>query len=547
MRALQLQAILSLALASVLVPAQASADCFPDYDTGIPCGDITPTGCCQDESTALYCGGTTLCQNDCLLSGCGWESAWDLYDCTFLEAGESDPSGAYPFWCDGGGGGGTDTGQPCGGVTWEGCCDGQTLFYCLDDALTEIPCSQNESADGQFCGWVGVDGYDCTDAPAEGSFPRACPGACTPDCAGRSCGGDGCGGSCGTCPAGSTCNVAGVCELTCAPQCGDRVCGPDPVCGVSCGACAAGLVCNTADNACVASCTPSCAGKECGDNGCGGACGVCAAGSSCRDFRCVSTCVPSCGGNECGSDGCGGTCGACDAGESCQGGVCVGCVADCSRRQCGPDGCGGTCGTCSQGQICDAQYGLCMTNPDCIPQCSGRDCGPDGCGGMCGSCGIDFECYEGHCVTCVPQCDGRQCGDDGCGAACGQCAGGAICGVDGRCVGGTDGPDAGAGVDGGAPVGPPVGPPGDDDKPGAGPDDPTGAGSDEGPCPIGTQRRYGVCVAGDLVPPLTPAAPTGGDGIGGTASGCNAGGPGAPLPWLLLLLVALVPAFRRRA
>jgi hypothetical protein len=529
-------------LVTRLAAAPAAAECLMDeVDTGIPCGTIAPQGCCYDSATVMYCGGTTLCAYECFFSGCGWDGLWEFYDCGLLIAGRADPTGANPYSC--GGGGGVTPGVPCGDITWEGCCEGQTLRYCYDGSLGTIDCSANSDPSGQYCGWIGADGYDCTSAPTEGALPRACGGSvCTPSCGARQCGDDGCGGSCGTCTGGRVCSPAGVCESACEPQCGDRVCGPDPVCGLSCGTCAAGLVCNTALNACVSTCTPSCAGRSCGDNGCGGQCGVCGAGEACVSYRCVSDCVPVCVGRMCGDNGCGGSCGTCAAGQSCVSGQCQACVPSCEGRECGADGCGGTCGECHDGQVCDAEYALCVTDPTCIPQCTGRACGNDGCGGMCGACGIDFHCVDGRCIsnTCRPQCEGRQCGDDGCGGTCGACADDADCDADGRCPDvkppdGDDPPD-------------PIDDPGDgtdddpaDDPPG-GPDDEPGAPTDE--CPPGTTLRYGVCVAGDLSGNPGRGLAGAGDAAGGCALGAPAGPTSALL--LLLLLALLAPALRRR-
>lgn len=74
-------------------------------------------------------------------------------------------------------------------------------------------------------------------------------------------------------------------------------------------------------------CTPDCAGKQCGSDGCAGACGYCAwaDGLQCNEVsgQCEAVCTPSCAGRTCGPDGCGGSCGACDAGFTCSGGACV--------------------------------------------------------------------------------------------------------------------------------------------------------------------------------------------------------------------------------
>jgi hypothetical protein len=120
----------------------------------------------------------------------------------------------------------------------------------------------------------------------------------------------------------------------------DGVC-PDPGC--------------TSDTDCT-SCTPSCGGRACGDNGCGGSCGTCPIGQTCSSSgACVSSCTPSCAGRECGSDGC-----------------------------------SGTCGSCSGSAMCNAVTGRCEM--ECVPSCEGRVCGGNGCGGSCGSCPAGREC-----------------------------------------------------------------------------------------------------------------------------------------------------------
>jgi hypothetical protein len=101
-------------------------------------------------------------------------------------------------------------------------------------------------------------------------------------------------------------------------------------------------------------CTPSCSGRSCGDNGCGGECGTCDFGDECNaQGRCETICVPDCDGKQCGDDGCGGSCGTCSDGACTSAGTCEGpCVASCTGATCGDDGCGGSCGSCSDGLSC---------------------------------------------------------------------------------------------------------------------------------------------------------------------------------------------------
>ena len=55
------------------------------------------------------------------------------------------------------------------------------------------------------------------------------PPDCVPVCTGKQCGDDTCGGTCGTCPPGYGCDVAGLCYITCEDSCvlGDAGCDGD--------------------------------------------------------------------------------------------------------------------------------------------------------------------------------------------------------------------------------------------------------------------------------------------------------------------------------
>ena len=222
-------------------------------------------------------------------------------------------------------------------------------------------------------------------------------------------------------------------DSTCTPTCDGKVCGDDG-CEGTCGECAADQTCT--DGQCTGECTPACDGKVCGDDGCQGSCGECAEGT-CTDGQCVVECTPDCEGKECGDDGCGDVCGECPtAAPICNEGF--KCVADCSPAcegmECGDDGCGGTCGECpGAAPICNE--GIC--EPDCTPDCEGKECGDDGCGDVCGECPDATPiCNEdGICEPdCEPDCTDLECGDDGCGGSCGECdEEGDVC-LEGLCV-----------------------------------------------------------------------------------------------------------------
>lgn len=224
--------------------------------------------------------------------------------------------------------------------------------------------------------------YRCDLAECEGGFARTCnDDPMTLDCAsfGAQCGAftDTDSGqpfhwcSCGTVDEGDGFCLGGRYGVTCFGGLGGLAdCGAGYTCVARPGGpLAIGCDCNNLpDGICPGfscssdpdcdTCTPSCSGKQCGDNGCGGECGTCDFGEECTSAgQCAAICVPDCAGKQCGDDGCGGTCGACASGETCSpSGTCSGpCVPECSGKTCGGDGCGGTCGTCTGGLECSSE------------------------------------------------------------------------------------------------------------------------------------------------------------------------------------------------
>lgn len=203
----------------------------------------------------------------------------------------------------------------------------------------------------------------------------------------------------------------------------------------------------TKDTACV----PSCAAKECGDDGCGGQCGSCAGGVACEQGLCAGTCVDECspagtlacaaqGIQECGQfdgDGCleWSEARPCPGFGHCEAGECV-CVPDCGGKECGYDGCSGSCGICPRGQQCvDFQC-----QGGCVDECpkagdshctdTGRvvcgDDDEDGCLEWSEEQSCQGPCVDGECL-CQPDCTGKECGPDGCGEKCGTCPPGQAC------------------------------------------------------------------------------------------------------------------------
>ncbi len=521
-------------------PAQicSSSKCYPTSTGGNSgCGSVTVPGACA-SGQASWCDFGQVQTATCGAGqACGWDPDGGHYGC--VDGSACVPScGGKACGSDGCGGvcGTCAAGQvcsagqcvsdgSCGDIGSVGCCEGSTLKYCnSQNSLSTQQC--------QSCGWDSNDGwYDCgySGSDPTGQNPKACPGACTPQCGGKECGGDGCGGSCGSCGAGETCS-SGQCVSTCTPSCAGKQCGDDG-CGGSCGSCGSGAVCEAGQ--CVSNCTPSCAGKECGDNGCGGSCGSCGSGEICDAGQCSTLSSNGCGTVSWEGNCTDGKVTYCDNGQlvsqTCQSGCCGWypqdqyywcysaqycgyCYNEC---QAGSKGCSAqgthawTCqspsgdGGCTKrawtfcAEGCDAATGSCKA-PTCTPSCGGKTCGDDGCGGSCGTCAAGQACEAGQCVAeCVPACDGKACGSDGCGGSCGACGAGQTCTDAGQCVDtcvpACDGKQCGG----------------------------DGCGGSCGACGAGQLCSGGQCVSS--CQPDCQGKACGADGCGGTCGACPSG------------------------
>jgi agmatine deiminase len=148
------------------------------------CGNITSTGCCESDILKYCSGSGKLAAGDCSSNpSCGWDSSKSLYSCG--TSGTAESSGTYPMSC----GVLTDAALPdavfkndssaaadCGLVAYQGCCDGNTLWFC-DPAkgLLSSNCAFEPS-----CGWDKLKGfYDCGtsgNADPAGAYPLSCAG-----------------------------------------------------------------------------------------------------------------------------------------------------------------------------------------------------------------------------------------------------------------------------------------------------------------------------------------------------------------------------------
>ena len=224
--------------------------CTADGQCVSGCGDVGQTGTCQGE-VLVECAGGALLSTDCAGKGktCQFVQEHQWFDCVSDDPGNCECAGKQcgKDGCGGTCGSCTDsqtcspTGQcvaGCGGVSYQGACDGTVLKRCVAGTLIESDCA----GANKTCAFVAeYEWYDCIAS-----------GACVGDCVGKACGPDGCGGSCGACDATMLCTSAGQCDDP-----GGAACADFP---------SAGLCLHGALYTCVGGAKQA---TDCGDAGCG--------------------------------------------------------------------------------------------------------------------------------------------------------------------------------------------------------------------------------------------------------------------------------------
>ena len=412
--------------------------CEPQCE-GIECGNDGCAGSCGTCGNGETCNawGFCVCQPKCTLAdgtakecggnGCGGHCGECQVGYKCNDAGKCmsiGPNSCGNGKCQPGMGENCET-CPADCDCDDSCCEEHQSLGCNEPKVKECVCNMDPYCCEQM--WDGI----CVDE-AINMCDATCEGGCEPSCFNKECGPDGCEGSCGSCPAGSTCNAGSICEQICEPDCDTEECGSDG-CGGSCGLCGVGEACKSG------TCVPSLTCNEMlaclwscpqDDDECGSECWQDASPDAKQQWWALGGCTSEICGDE-PDDGCWqmavqGPCQ--DEWYACQN-----CTEDCVGKQCGEDGCGGECGECPGGYVCD-NFGGCL----CEPQCDDKSCGNDGCGGSCGTCPGGSACnYLGQCV-CMPQCGDKECGNDGCGGSCGSCPNGQVCNGAGTCQ---DAPD----------------------------------------------------------------------------------------------------------
>jgi len=326
--------------------------------------------------------------------------------CIPIETARDSGAGAN---ADGGakgdGGGGADGREPDTGGACRDRCPSKGTVECASASSYRV-CGIG----GDGCLAWGAEQYctgKCADDQCEG---------CTVDCAQKDCGDDGCSGSCGSCtrPPPDACkDNHTLSEYGADGTCADSICvytPKDTDCPYGCG------------NGKCTSCAPSCAAKECGDDGCGTDCGLCdrPPTSSCLNANTLRHYDPS---GACQGGACNYTYSDIFCQNGCSGAQCENCAPTCAGRQCGSDGCGGDCGACGAYAICNGA-GQCECADGNRLNCNGT--WSDGCEVdrnadrfNCGNCGN--ACALAN--TAVVGCSGGACKVVACAQDFGNCNG----------------------------------------------------------------------------------------------------------------------------
>ncbi|MCB9557634.1 MAG: hypothetical protein H6707_16110 [Deltaproteobacteria bacterium] len=147
------------------------------------CQEISAAGCCDGERL-LFCRDKRLFEIDCRdQPRCGYRKTrrGGYYDCN--TAGSSDPTGRHSIHCAPRYRKSTKFSSQARSrcqLPRAGCCRGQTLYYCEQNAVARIDCRRNAA-----CGWrPGPKRYDCGtagQADPRGQAKMQCPPEFAPD------------------------------------------------------------------------------------------------------------------------------------------------------------------------------------------------------------------------------------------------------------------------------------------------------------------------------------------------------------------------------
>ncbi len=145
----------TVSLCVLFVPCAHGIPAAPDS-----CGLVTWEGQCEGTELTWCEDGQVLVADCAELGGtCGWSDDIGAYDCVNADSG-------------------------CGGETYEGRCDGNTVVWCEEGVVYEADCGDIADLPGATCGYsCEASAYDCSASldqvtseemcgePGTGSFP----------------------------------------------------------------------------------------------------------------------------------------------------------------------------------------------------------------------------------------------------------------------------------------------------------------------------------------------------------------------------------------
>jgi hypothetical protein len=142
------------------LPVSGRAASTTSAEAGTPCGAIPEVGCCSG-GTLLYCSASVLKSEPCAPAlACGWSSVYGLYVCGTSSAAAPSDSGSPARVCPGAMDGAVEKGQADGGsscpagLTYAGCCQGTTLYFCASGKVLSLSCQSSPA-----CGWDSKKSY----------------------------------------------------------------------------------------------------------------------------------------------------------------------------------------------------------------------------------------------------------------------------------------------------------------------------------------------------------------------------------------------------
>jgi Cys-rich repeat protein len=208
------------------LPCQSNSDCPTGWTCNLGTNKCEQQGCSSDLDcpAGFFCNASNVCERETCVPNCTGKCCGD---------------------------------NGCGGTCPNACVPGEVCDLGTCTCKPDVQCTSNADC---------PSGYYC-----DLTINECVEETCVPNCTGKCCGDDGCGSTCpNSCPGGMTCNMTTcACEQYCTSDshcptmhccregncvpaaCSNMQCGYDYVCEFSCGTCPAGTTCDYQTYQCV--------------------------------------------------------------------------------------------------------------------------------------------------------------------------------------------------------------------------------------------------------------------------------------------------------